>query len=483
MAGIGFALKKIYKKNTVTAHLKGAFYSVFATIGHVLIIIAVQGILRWMLKDSFTSSYLEDLYSVIIIYAFIFPMIFTSGISIVISRYISDKMWSRQYKDISASLIGVMALYIILASIPALVFLWRATDLSLLVKVLAYAVYMNMGLIFLLMVYVSAIKNYANITVSYLIGMGIIIFLVWFTRESLNQNSDIVAFLLAFFALGTSITAFGIYRAIRSVFYEMGGNYFGFLLYIRRYPKLIISNFAYVIMLYTQNFLFWAHEETRDQVSVFIYSGDFDLAMAFAVYTILPAVVIFVVRTEVNFYDTYRSYLEAVDSMTGMEIRHYRKDMERTMWEEFLYSLEVQGLLSMVFLITAMAAFPFMGIYANTIDVFPYFAFGIYLLYFSFLACTLMQYFENYDDSMRCFALGVLLNLIFGIMTMLMGKEFYGLGIVFSSLITFIYAILKLRKTVREVDIRIFTRGAFKTYIKKDKLDLVVNFLNDRMGE
>ena len=41
MAGIGFELKKIYKKNTVAAHIKGGFYSVFVTIGHVLITIGV----------------------------------------------------------------------------------------------------------------------------------------------------------------------------------------------------------------------------------------------------------------------------------------------------------------------------------------------------------------------------------------------------------------------------------------------------------
>ena len=46
-----------------------------------------------------------------------------------------------------------------------------------------------------------------------------------------------------------------------------------------------------------------------------------------------------------------------------------------------------------------------------TIEVFPALVLGIYLLYFSFLGGTLMQYFENYDDSMRTFLLGLFLNL------------------------------------------------------------------------
>ncbi|CZQ91652.1 exopolysaccharide Pel transporter PelG [Trichococcus collinsii] len=479
MAGIGFELKKIYKKNTVAAHIRGGFYSIFVTIGHVLITLGVLMIVKTVLQDSFNSVHLEQLYSAIVVYSFIFPLIFTSGITIVLSRYIADKLWNRKNEDIASSILGVMTLYIAVFSLPGILLLGSAQDLPLILKIVSYLLYMQMGLIYLLMTYVSALKNYKEIAQSFIIGMGTVIGLVLITRNFLYQNEDIVVYLIFYFALGTLLTLIGLYTAVRKVFRQMNGNYFEFLLYFKKYPKLFFSNVAYTVTMYAHNFLFWSYSATKQQVSVFYFSEAFDLATAFAVYSILPAAVLFVVRTEVFFYDTYRAYLDAINYGTGSEIKKRKQEMERSMWEEFLYSMEVQGLISMICLIIGMLLFKQVGAPSLTLEVFPYLVFGIYLLYFSFLGGTLMQYFENYDDSMRSFLLGLFLNLIFGQLTLMMGREFYGLGVVFSSFLTLSYTMIKLRETLLEIDFVIFTNGALRPSLTRGRLEKFVEALND----
>ena len=91
-----------------------------------------------------------------------------------------------------------------------------------------------------------------------------------------------------------------------------------------------------------------------------------------------------------------------------------------------------------------------------------------------------MQYFENYEDSMRVFSLGLFLNFIFGVLTLKMGRDYYGLGMIFSSLITFSYTIIKLRETLEELDFNIFTTGSLRSTIKKGWLDKVLDIINDR---
>lgn len=150
------------------------------------------------------------------------------------------------------------------------------------------------------------------------------------------------------------------------------------------------------------------------------------------------------------------------------------------MWEEFLYSMEIQGLISMFGLIIGLIFFNQMSVSSLTIEVFPYLVLGLYLLYFSFLGGTLMQYFENYEDSMRVFSLGLFLNFIFGVLTLKMGRDYYGLGMIFSSLITFSYTIIKLRETLEELDFKIFTTGSLRSTIKKGWLDKVLDIINDR---
>ena len=481
MAGIGFELKKIYKKNTVAAHIKGGFYSVFVTIGHVLITIGVLMVVKVLLRDSFDSLYSEQLYSAIVVHSFIFPLIFTSGITIVLSRYIADKLWNRKHADIASSILGVLTLYVVVFSWPGIGLLGRGQDLPLLLKILSYLLYMQMGLIYLLMTYVSALKNYKEIAQSFIVGMGTVIGLVLLTKEFLYQNDAIVVYLIFYFALGTLLTLIGLYMAVRKVFKQMNGNYFEFLLYFKKYPKLFFSNVAYTITLYAHNFLFWNHPATKQQVSVFHFSEAFDLATAFAVYSILPAAVLFVVRTEVFFYDTYRAYLDAINYGTGSEIKKRKQEMERSMWEEFLYSMEVQGLISLFCLIIGLLFFKQTGAPSLTNEVFPALVLGIYLLYFSFLGGTLMQYFENYDDSMRTFLLGLFLNLVFGQLTLMMGRDFYGMGVVFSSFLTLAYTMVKLRETLQEINFVIFTTGALRPSLTRGRFEKFVEALNDRV--
>lgn len=480
MAGIGFELKKIYRKNTITAHLEGAFYSIFSTIGHLLIIIGALAAVKLVLEDAFPSVSAEDLYSEIIVYSFIFPLLFTAGLNIVLSRYLADCLWKEKSDDIGASITGILTVYVCFASIPAVVFLATAVDLPFHLRLLAYLLYMQMGIIFILMVYVSALKDYFRIAWSFLVGMGLIILLVWLTRDFLRQSSQIVSWLIFYFVLGTAITAAGIYRAIHRTFSEHSGRYFDFLLYLRKFPKLFWANTAYTLTLYTQNFLFWLYPGTQDRVSVFIFSREIDLATAFAVYTILPTTVLFVVRTEVFFYDSYRDYTEAVNTQTGLQIQAAWRHMQRKMWEELLFCFEIQGLISIVLMVLGMLFLPYIGISTTTLDVFPYMVFGIYLLYFSFLCGTLMQYFENYDDPLKVFLLSLFLNILFTGLCIAMGPEFYGLGIALASLVTLVYAVWKLKITLSQVDVRLFCSGTLQLAEKTGWLDTLVDKLNQR---
>ena len=92
-----------------------------------------------------------------------------------------------------------------------------------------------------------------------------------------------------------------------------------------------------------------------------------------------------------------------------------------------------------------------------------------------------MQYFENYDDSMRTFLLGLFLNLVFGQLTLMMGRDFYGMGVVFSSFLTLAYTMVKLRKTLQEINFVIFTTGALRPSLTRGRFEKFVDALNDRV--
>ena len=126
MAGIGFELKKLFRRQSLTAKFSAVLYSVFSTIGHLLVVIGALIAVKFFLLNSDMPLNDQRLYSSIILYSFVFPLIFTSGICIIISRYLADMMWQDKTEDILASVYGALVVYCSLASIPAVILLWQA---------------------------------------------------------------------------------------------------------------------------------------------------------------------------------------------------------------------------------------------------------------------------------------------------------------------------------------------------------------------
>ena len=477
MAGIGFELKKLFRRQSLTAKFSAVLYSVFSTIGHLLIVIGALISVKLFLLNSDMPLNDQRLYSSIILYSFVFPLIFTSGLCIIISRYIADMMWGDKTEDIFASVYGALAIYCSLASIPAVVLLWKA-QLSLALSIFAYLLYMMVGIIFILMVYVSALKDYAQISRSFIVGMIIAFLGSYATLRFWDHQFSMTTALVGAFAFGMTVVAGGILMGVKKYFQVPSTRYFDFLLYMGKYPSLFWFNTFYTLGIYVQNFIFWGYYKTQNSISVFIFSDEFDMATALGVLSILPAIVLFVVRMETSFYDYFRDYLRAINTQTGAEIERAKRLMQRQMWQEFFFVAELQILISLICVVVGIAVLPLLGLSSTVIEVFPNMVAGFLFTYFMFLACTLMQYFENYVDCLHITTLFLLLNTIFTLLTVQLGAEFYGLGIVFASIVTLIAALLYLRKTLSSVDYIIFCSQVPEEENKGKNLESWINRLN-----
>ncbi len=135
MAGIGFELKRIYKKRNLRSMLQGIGYSTIVTVGPtVMTILAV--ILSYRLLGISRESYANrELLSSMILYTFIFPFMITTPINTVWSRYIADKIFTEQFEDILSSYyVGLVCVAVLgaLLGIPFLVHSFFVSDISIL---------------------------------------------------------------------------------------------------------------------------------------------------------------------------------------------------------------------------------------------------------------------------------------------------------------------------------------------------------------
>lgn len=103
MAGIGFELKKIYRKEGLSHSFLGVAYSSLVTIGPTIIVMAVILVMYMVLGMSRISFADRELLSSTILYVFIFSVITTAPINSVFSRYLADKIYEEKTDGILPS--------------------------------------------------------------------------------------------------------------------------------------------------------------------------------------------------------------------------------------------------------------------------------------------------------------------------------------------------------------------------------------------
>ena len=101
MAGIGFELKKIYGRKTLTSNLRGTLYATMLTIGPTVLSAMLSRMGLTVLEGRFFISSTT--------YAFLSALLITSFFSTPVSRYIADCIYLRRESEIFPSAFGVLA--------------------------------------------------------------------------------------------------------------------------------------------------------------------------------------------------------------------------------------------------------------------------------------------------------------------------------------------------------------------------------------
>ena len=93
MAGIGFELKRIFKKDSLFCALSGTVYSTIVVIGPTIIVMGTLLLLYGVLGYMNVIYAERELLSSTILYIFIFALILTAPINAVLSRYVADRIF------------------------------------------------------------------------------------------------------------------------------------------------------------------------------------------------------------------------------------------------------------------------------------------------------------------------------------------------------------------------------------------------------
>lgn len=455
MAGIGFELKKLFKDKGLLSTIRAYLYSTFVTVGPIIISVLVITSLQFLLKNIGIKTNRRELLQATIMYAFVFSVIVSSGYCMMLSRYLSDRLYMERKEDVLPSLYGALTTIIMVCGIIGFLFYYRS-PLDIVYKFFSYILFVGITVEMVLSVYVSAIREFKKVAFSFLYGtiLGLITGYVLIKYKGIDEILSVVIG----FDVCILVVIIVLANEIQKYFTQKSFLYFNFIKYFEGFHLIFFTNLFFTMGLYVHNFAFWMMPGINRIVqSTYVYAPLYDIPAAYAFLSSIPTMIIFVVKVETGFYEKYKNYFALINSGGAYEdIEVAKKQMIKAVYKEIVYIMKIQLIFTIVFLIGGIRLLPLIGFTSNMINSYSLLVLGYYCVITMFVMMTILLYYDHKKAACSVGLIFVSTSFVFTLISIYIGQNIYGLGFFLSGLISFLFASMKLEKYFEDIEYHVF---------------------------
>ncbi|HEY9724778.1 MAG TPA: exopolysaccharide Pel transporter PelG [Oscillatoriaceae cyanobacterium] len=453
MAGIGFTLRRMLQQDGFSGPLKALTYAMVIAAGPWIASSTALEVLG-ALSPLHQGSQRYDIFLAIVSYVFAFSLIVIGFFQMVANRYLADRLFEGRWDFVSPAFAELSAPIFVVQALLAVAFL-SFVPLDVPTKAMALLLYLAITGTWLAMIFLSAAKDYRWIVLAFFAGFFISVGggVYGAFRSGLSGQ-------LAGFTAGYLLTFFLLLYRLKREFGLPGLHPEAFWQYHKRFWPLAVTGLAYNLGIWIDKILFWYNRDAGRQVLGALHvSPLYDNAMFLAYLTIVPALGMFLLRVETDFYDTYRAYFAAIAAHERLEtLLHAKREMARTLWRNLVLVLKVQAP------ITAFAIFfapeIVMGLHLNWLSlfVFRYGALGAMLHVLHLMVLILLLYLEYRMEAMFLALVFFVSNTAFTLLAFAGGMPDYGIGYCASCGLTLLVGLQLLANAFRDLEYHVFMR-------------------------
>lgn len=468
MAGIGFGLKKIIDKDGYFASARAYFMSSLITVGPMILSIILFLIMQNILK-SFDESYKNiQVFNSIIIYSFLISYLGSSLINMLISRYVSDCIYRKKVSRIFESLLGVIVVYSGITSIFInLIFINSSLDVY--IKFATLIISILLGIMWIEITYLSAIKDYLKIVSVFIIGVLITVIGTNICIKLLDIPpiySTLICIILGYIFISISFLC---------ILYKVFGiknlrlrNCMEFIRSIDKYYELIFIGLFLAIGVYCHNIIIWFTKDATIIEGTFRIASFYDVPSFYAFLSIIPTVIIFTLKVETQIYPRYKEFYNFVrDSGSINEIKRSKNKLIDIVILHMKNMVEIQFIWSIAFIIIGFKILPNMGFDNDSLQIFGTLVIAALSYINMYFLIVMLLYFDRRKECLKISTIFLISSIILSIVTVSMGKDFYGYGFLISSIISVIIAFKEINKFFNEMEYRTFALQPVFTDNKK----------------
>ena len=455
MAGIGFELRKLFKDKSGFGYAKAYAWTGMVTTGPFIVMVFLVLSIQLLYDFFAVSPYDKSLYIESVVYPFIFSHIVASGFTMLATRYVADKLFDKEPTAVLSSLYGIVAVTLTIGGLIGIAFfLWSSLDFFL--ELTTYIFYMEMMIVLILNTYVSALRNYTYIVAAYAYGMVTAVVGTWLVLLC-GVGENVLLWTMVFMDVGIFVIAALLFRNVYLYFGYENYRDFDFIEYFSTKKVLFLTNLLYTVGLYIHNIIIWCGPMGMCLADTYYYQPQYDTSTFFAYISILPAMMLFIVATEINFYEKYRRYLMFITAKGNYkEISDSREDMVSTMWSEIRNIFDFQLVSTFCFIAMGNIVLPKVGLAFYGVDIYNLLVLSAFSVGILQAVMIMLLYLEDRQGAFRASLLLFVCGVVFNIVCIYLGESTYGFGAFAASFTAMLYALYRLHVYTSKIDYYIF---------------------------
>jgi uncharacterized membrane protein len=460
MAGIGFELRKILKRENLSSLLHAYFFAAVISSGAwVLSIVGILliGALSYTLQskssqgmgDFWYGSQFIVQFQVSITYIIAVSLIFTGPFQLAFTRFTADRLYERR-SDIVLTNFHAVSLVVTLigGALGILVITFLFPDQSVLYRILMLTAFVLMSNIWMASIFLTSIKQYKAIVWLYLMGYAIVVVSALLLRGAHLEG------LMTGFVIGHAVMLSGMWALIWRNF--PAEKFISFELFDKKlsYPMLVWIGLFYNLGVWVDKFIFWFTEHTSQAIiGPLRASVIYDLPVFLAYLAIIPGMAVFLVRMETDFVEYYDQFFNAVRSGSSLEvIERHRNNIVETIRMGIFEIIKIQTVVTLLVIVMGESVLNWLGISTLYLP----------LLYVNVVAASLqvvllailnvLFYLDKRLIVLWLTGGFVALNILFTWISINLGPSFYGYGFALSLLVIVLIGFAWVTKKIDNIE-------------------------------
>ncbi len=440
MAGIGFALRDLMRKDGLWSLIESQLHGVVAVAGPWFFTIVAMA-LPSLLLDPRTGEAATAEFVTLLLYVFSVSLTLSSPIAIALTRHVSDCMYQKREDEIAPSFVAALA--VSLATVVPVA--WAADvflDLPTEWVPHALTAYALVTTNWIAAPMLSTVRQFRMLTFAF--GLGTLVF---YGMIAGNRHQT-AAQLLVGFNVGMAATNAVVCALILHNFAGPAGPVRGLFTSALKYWELSLSGLLYGVGIWVDKWLMWTAPEHATVRGGLISYPTYDTAVFVAYVTTVPALALFIVKAETTLAESCEALYRTIQDHGD----HQRLLLARgRILQAFVGSSRDVGLvqLSVTLLVLLLPTIVLgaVGVPQSAVFLLRFCAMGAAFQSGVLMLTIVLHYFDSRRSVLHINLVFLLTNTVFSWVSVRMGEPWYGTGYFVACVVTFAFAYWAVQRT------------------------------------